>query len=114
MWMNTALKKFALPLCLLPLAGCKVGGSVNSASKGSEPTANVAVPTIASPLTTPYYSNGSSLTISGLCAVGSSVMIAGDMISSKQCTGTSYSFTVNKSTDGVYSFLINQSVGGAV
>lgn len=65
-------------------------------------------PTVTSPSTNPKYSNGNSLTISGGCETGATVMLAGDATSSVACVSSSYSFTVNKAVDGAYHFLVTQ------
>ncbi len=68
-----------------------------------------ATPTITSPATLPHLSNLNSVTISGACEDGASVQISGDTTSSALCSAGSYSFTVNKSSDGSFTFNISQT-----
>ncbi len=65
--------------------------------------------TITSPAVSPYYSNGSSVTISGACENGSTVSTSGSETSSTTCTNSAYSFTVTKSVDATYSFTLIQT-----
>ncbi|WP_413290149.1 Ig-like domain-containing protein [Bdellovibrio sp. HCB337] len=65
-------------------------------------------PTVTTPSTNPKYSNGNSLTISGACESGATVLLAGDATNSVACVSSSYSFTVNKAVDGNYHFLVTQ------
>ncbi|MEW6057137.1 MAG: Ig-like domain-containing protein [Bdellovibrionota bacterium] len=69
-------------------------------------------PTVLSPSPSPYYSNQSSLVISGGCVSGNTVNLAGDETQNMVCTAapsSSYSFTVNRSTDGTYNFTVTQT-----
>ena len=67
-----------------------------------------ASPVIALPATTPFYSNGSALTISGSCLTGNNITLDGDSAQAMTCTSSAFSFTVNESTDGAYSFYVAQ------
>lgn len=66
-------------------------------------------PTISSPSSNPYYSNSNSLVITGNCVTGNIVNLNGDATNSAVCNASSFSFTVNKSTDASYTFSITQT-----
>ncbi len=67
-----------------------------------------ATPVITAPATTPYYSNGSSLTISGSCTTGFSVELSGSDTASTTCASSAFSFSVSKSTDATYTYSVRQ------
>ncbi len=91
------------------LLGCHAGGKITASTPASEPLAIVPIPTIAAPAKTPFYSNATSIEVSGLCQKGFTVYISGDAVGQQPCsTNSTYTFNVQKSTDGVYSFFINQ------
>lgn len=95
-------------LCFL--SGCRVGGGAITLPVISQQTATpITTVTIASPLTSPHYSNGANLTISGMCMEGDTVHLGGDAVAHHACVGSSYSFTVSASVDGIYSYLIHQT-----
>jgi hypothetical protein len=67
-------------------------------------------PVIESPVSTPYYSNGSSLILTGSCVNGNSVSLDGADTQIFTCdTNNSFTFTVNNSTDGTYTYTISQA-----
>jgi len=66
------------------------------------------VPTIGSPAATPFYDNGSSLTVSGSCVSGNTVNLSGSSSDSTACASGSFSFSISKSTDATYTFSIVQ------
>lgn len=76
-------------------------------------------PTITSLSSNPYYSNSSSITLSGVCTTGDTVVLAGDVVTtdvitpsntlSLSCTNGTYSFTIAKSgSSASYNFGISQ------
>lgn len=79
-------------------------------------------PTLSSP-SSPHRSNTAQITINGTCDDGNDVrltgdVLAGDMVSpagslSIACAGSSYSFTIQKGTDGAHSMQIRQWQGTA-
>ncbi len=98
-------------LFLLPAAivGCRAGGGVTASPSISAPTVSVAVPTIASPATRPFYSKDDTLTITGMCMTGYTVYLSGDTEDQQTCTSSQYSFSVLQLVDGLYSFQVSQS-----
>lgn len=69
-----------------------------------------ATPTISNPAVSPFYSNLSSLSISGACTVGNTVWLDnGSTPSSTTCSGAgTYTFTVNNSVDATYPLSLYQ------
>ena len=65
-------------------------------------------PTIATPSANPYYSNYSSLTISGTCQTGDTVILTGSNNQTTSCASSSYTFNINNSVDGIYSYSVKQ------
>lgn len=91
------------------LTGCRIGGDITAQPAAeAAPVPYVPIPTIAIPSTSPYYSQGSSLTITGLCAQGQLVELTGDSSASTVCLNSSYTFSIPRTNDGIYSFLIHQ------
>ena len=72
-------------------------------------TAVVPAPTITSPATTPYYSAGNSITLSGGCVTGDTVNLTGGSVQSMTCASSAYSFTIGKSSDATYVFSVTQT-----
>lgn len=106
---SSTLRFISVLVPALFLSGCMAGGAVTPYPFPSVTTQPVVlVPTIASPAASTYYSNGSTLTITGTCQSGDTVNLGGDGNSQQTCMGSVYSFTVNKNIDGVYSFIITQ------
>jgi len=66
-------------------------------------------PTITAPATTPYYSNGNTLTLSGACESAATVSLSGSATASTSCVSSAYSFTVTKSVDGTYTLNVKQT-----
>lgn len=64
---------------------------------------------LVSPATKPYYSNGSSVTLSGSCVSGNTVKVSGAASASTMCASNAFSIAVSKSADGTYDFVLNQS-----
>lgn len=99
--------------CLMALVSCRSGGSTSgvtsteSSESSTPPIVNI--PTIAFPMTSPYYSQSDFLDISGLCMVGYTVNLSGSFNAQEICENSMFNFRVNKSTDGVYAFLITQT-----
>lgn len=71
-------------------------------------------PTISSPSSNPYHSNGSSLAISGTCSGDNTVEISGDATATTSCSSSSFSINVNKSSDASYAFVVKQKTSGGV
>ncbi|PWU16955.1 MAG: hypothetical protein C5B49_09795 [Bdellovibrio sp.] len=72
-------------------------------------TAPPSTPTITSPASNPYYSNGNGVTIAGGCTNGDTVFISGSMTSSVACASGTYAFTDSHSVDGTYTYSILQT-----
>ena len=81
---------------------------------------SVPPPTITSPATTPYKSNSTTLTMTGVCntgylvTLGGSGVTASDVISpanslTQICSGGLYSYSLLKTTDGTYSLTLKQT-----
>ena len=81
-------------------------------------------PTITTPATNPYYSNASSVTVSGACTTGLNVTLGGNVAASDvtspagslttACLGSAYSFTFSKSVDATYNLTVLQTSSGGV
>lgn len=67
-----------------------------------------APPVLSSPSVNPFYSNSSSITLSGTCTTGATVHLTGGSTQSQVCASGTFSFSVNKSSDGSYSFSLHQ------
>jgi len=76
-------------------------------------SASISPPTISSPSTSTFISNGSSLTLSGTCSNGHTVELSGSATGSIACSGGSYQLVINKSADGTYNFSVKQTLNGA-
>lgn len=74
-------------------------------------TSSVSVPVIASPSSSPHYSNANSLVLSGSCTDGNTINLSGDATDSVVCASTAFSFTINKASDGTYNFSLMASNG---
>ncbi len=78
-----------------------------------------AIPVLTSPNPNPLFSNLNSIAIAGSCTTGNIVRLSGDVIAadvttpasqlSLTCAASSFSFTVQKSVDGVYAFSVTQT-----
>ena len=102
-----------LRLCFfMVFTACKVGGTVStdvSENVSTTLTPIVNAPTITTPANNPFYSNLSSLTLQGMCLVGSTVNLSGDSTQSMPCgIDSTYQFTDIKNSDGVYIYQIRQ------
>jgi uncharacterized protein YegP (UPF0339 family) len=76
-------------------------------------SAQTAPPVITVPASSPFLSNGSSVTISGTCIAGATVNLSGASSSSTTCTGGgTFSFSPAKSSDGSYTYSVTQTVSG--
>ncbi len=65
---------------------------------------------ISSPLSNPYISGDSAISISGSCETAATVSIVGDYTASTTCSGGSFIFTgIAKAVDGSYVFNITQT-----
>ncbi len=95
-------------ILFLPL-GCRTGGGITiGASLNSADPPKVAVPSISIPLSNPYYSREDNLTLMGMCMTDDTVELTGDASEEQPCNNSTYSFNVNKTTDGFYFFSITQ------
>jgi hypothetical protein len=99
---------------------------VDQAGNRSEPASFVwirepnipLIPTITTPAVSVYSSNGSTLTISGSCTTSNIVHLDGPVTPQEvlspsgsltmTCSGSAYSFTVQKGIDGIYDFSVQQ------
>lgn len=105
-----SFKYLFLALSTFAALGCSAGGGItNSSEAPTPPIPFVGVPTVASPSTNPHYSNASSVTISGMCMTGDTVMVIGASTDQTLCEDSSYSFTLDQPADGLYMFLISQA-----
>ncbi|MCM2276520.1 MAG: Ig-like domain-containing protein [Oligoflexia bacterium] len=78
-----------------------------------------ATPTISSPNVTPYEYNGDSIVLAGDCTTGNTVILGGTVVAgnilspagslTQSCSGSVYSFTIQKTVDGVYDFTVKQN-----
>jgi hypothetical protein len=75
----------------------------------SRDTTAPAAPNVSTPAISPFYSNQNSLTVSGACETGSTVILAGDGTASTLCQSGSYTLTPTKSSDGTFNFLVRQT-----
>ncbi len=67
-------------------------------------------PTISAPVSSPYISNLSSLTVTGSCTSGFLVTLSGGSPQSQLCSAdNTYSFLVNQTQDGSYPFSVVQT-----
>ncbi len=99
---------FILALALLQ-AGCHSGGApVTSTPTQSVVSSPLDGPTISQPATNPYYSNGNSVTLTGLCVENSRVALMGAASESTSCVNSTYSFDLKSSVDGVYTYSVTQ------
>ncbi len=65
---------------------------------------------LTSPLSNPYTSGDSTISISGQCETGTTVNVSGDYINSTTCTNSIFNFNnVNQGADGTYTFNITQT-----
>lgn len=77
-----------------------------------------AAPTVSIPATSPFYSNGSSLTISGACTTGYNIVMSGAAGASdvanpsgslvQACAASGFSFTISKTTDASFDLQFKQ------
>lgn len=73
----------------------------------------VAIPTVTSPATSPFYSNLNSLILSGSCDSGNTVLLSGSSSQTAACSGNLFSFTVTASADASLSYsLIQENASG--
>lgn len=65
---------------------------------------------ITSPLTSPFTSGDSSLSLTGQCETGASVVVTGSHTATTSCSGGTFSFNnINQSSDGAYNYYLSQS-----
>jgi hypothetical protein len=78
---------------------------------GAAVVAGPAAPTISAPFASPFYSNGSALTIAGACVSGNDVnlSLAGASLQKKACAADAYSFSASQATDGTYVYSVKQT-----
>ncbi len=83
-----------------------------SAATVQEWTRNASIPptpVLTNPLTNPYYSNVSTLTISGSCVTGNTVVLAGASDQTMSCSGSSFSFNVSAGVEGSFVYSVHQT-----
>lgn len=98
-------------LILLTFCGCRAGGDVTvnpNSGAATSTLSSFAVPSIAVPATSPYYSNNTLLNIGGICIDGDTILLSGDSVQQQTCSNSTYSFKVPKQTDGIYFFSLTQ------
>ena len=71
-------------------------------------------PTISTPPSSPYYSSGNSITISGSCRNGAAVNLTGFDTQSETCSSSTYSFSVTANSDGAKNFSVTQTYSGTI
>lgn len=101
-------KTFYRLLMPLLVAACSSGGDVTGSLNDTLSPVFVQAPTVAVPNTTTYYSNQSTLEVSGLCNTGYTVRLSEDIIHEQSCVNSQYSFTINKVLDGFYPLALTQ------
>ena len=96
------------------LCACHSGGTITSSPAAQVVAPVIAVPTIASPAASPFYSNSSTFSISGSCESGDTVVLSGAAAMETPCSQFSYQFLVNQQADGIYSYEVSQenAIGG--
>ena len=70
-------------------------------------------PVLTSPVTSPFYSSGSSIVIAGSCDsnVNSTVYLSGASTQSVLCSNNTFSFTFESASDGTFQFNLKQVSG---
>lgn len=104
-------KVILLGSSLVLMAGCHIGGAITTVYSTPTPAPIVTVvsmPTIATPAVSPYYSQGNSVQVTGMCMNGNTVFLSGDVSDKQDCLNSSFSFSVSKKSDGVYPLLVTQ------
>ncbi|MBL7716829.1 MAG: hypothetical protein JNL01_15290 [Bdellovibrionales bacterium] len=66
-------------------------------------------PVVTTPSTNPFYGSSANLTIAGTCVNGNTVKLSGDSTQNMVCSGSAFSFNVNKPSDATYNFSILQT-----
>lgn len=69
----------------------------------------IAAPSIVTPPSLSYRSAESSITVSGQCEGGASVVLSGAASASTTCSSLAYSFSVAKGSDGTYGLTVTQT-----
>ncbi|MEK6706520.1 MAG: Ig-like domain-containing protein, partial [Bdellovibrionota bacterium] len=72
-------------------------------------TVSPAAPIITFPITSPYFSNTSTVNIAGSCEASATVTISGSSSQTATCTAGLYNFQIDKSQDNTYTFSISQT-----
>ena len=113
------MKKGFLSLCLCSLfclVSCKNGVDVDSGFKGPTDGDPDGL-SLVLPGESPFYTNDTSVVVSGVCQINSRVRLRGDETSDielfEDCTDNSFSFDVALGTDKTYTFELVQLRGGA-
>lgn len=70
---------------------------------------SIAQPVVTSPITNPYLSSESAMTISGTCESGSTVTLELDGVGSTACSNSMFSIILPKFIDGNYSIRVKQT-----
>ena len=96
-------------LLSVALVGCRLGGNVTNSLESVSPSSDVVSPVVASPNVSPYYSSGNSVVISGACTTGDAVVLSGPTHDQTSCSASTFTFTLNQTSDGVYSYVITQN-----
>lgn len=93
------------------LSSTDIAGNTSSSTSQQwiRDTVAPSAPGLSTPASSPYLSNGSSLTISGSCETNNIVYLTGASTQNTTCTSSSYSFSVSKNSDGTYNFEISQT-----
>ena len=106
---TSAMKSNLLFMLVLGLSACRMGGTLTADGTAitADTTPSVNIPTTT--LTSPYYSNASTLNLTGLCKQDTTVHITGDSNQTTPCGfNSTYSFSITKTNDAVYAFSITQ------
>ncbi len=88
--------------------GCSAGGNVTASLNQPSAPVFVAIPTVSLPSDSPHYSKDDNLQISGLCNSGNRVILSGADFQEQPCVNSTYTFTINKTSDGIYAFMLTQ------
>ncbi len=72
-------------------------------------TLSPSAPTVTEPISNPFVSGDTTLTIAGSCETGATVALSGDASAAIACASSTYHFSVSKTTDGTYSFNVTQT-----
>lgn len=88
--------------------GATVKMSSDTSFVWNKTTTTLALPLITSPASNPFFSNSSTLTLSGTCESGNKIYLTGSASNSVDCVSGAFSFSIPNSSDGQYNFSLVQ------